>query len=140
MIEAVIDHFLASVSNEVERILKTKNTPEEVFTDILETFYRVGRNFINPAVMQDLCQHYPHYWEKIDKFRMARAQKLVTAILNDNAHASIRKINPHIATAIILAIAQTVVNPEFILSHGLTFQETIEQVIEFFKHGFLRDN
>lgn len=140
MLEAVIDHFLTNVSAEIDRILKTKNTSEEVFTDILETFYRVGRNFINPVVMQDMRQHYPHFWEKIDKFRMGRAQELITAFLKDNEKASIRGINPHIATAIVLATIQTVLNPEFIMSHDLTFQETAEQVIEFFKHGFLRGN
>lgn len=138
IIEAVIDHFLASVSREVEIILDTKKTPEEVFTAILETFYRVGRNFINPVVMQDMRQHYPQYWEKIDRFRMARAQGLIKALLNGSAQAKARGLNPHIVTAIVLATIQAVLNPEFILSRGLTFQETIEQVIEFFKYGFLK--
>ena len=136
--EAVIDHFLASVSAEMEIIVSTKRFPDEAFAAILETFYRVGRNIINPVVMQDMRQHYPHYWEKIDKFRMGRAQAVIKAFLDNNGRAAVQGVNPVIATAIVLASIQAVLNPEFILSNGLTFQETIEQVIEFFKHGFLK--
>lgn len=138
IIEGVIDRFLTSVSGEMERIVTTKKFSEEAFADMLETFYRLGRSYLNPVVMQDMRQHYPHYWEKIDRFRMSRAQEVFKTFLERSDKETIREINPRVATAIVLASVQAVLNPEFILSNGLNFHETVEQVIEFFKHGFLK--
>lgn len=140
IIEAVIDEFLSRMGQEVDKIVASQKTPEEIFTHILNNFFHVGRNIINPMVMQDLSQHYPHYWKKIDEFRMGKAVNLIKAFLRQSNRGYTREINPHIITTVVLTSIQAVLNPDFILTHGLTLEETVKQLLEFFKHGFLKES
>jgi AcrR family transcriptional regulator len=138
IIEAVIDCFMENMSREIEKIIETNKTPDEIFAQILDNFYRMGRPIINNMVFQDLRQHYPNYWKKIDEFRMKKAEKLIEVFIDSANKDYTREINPKVVTAAVLASIHAVLNPEFILSNGLSFNEAIEQLLEFFKHGFIR--
>jgi AcrR family transcriptional regulator len=139
IIEAVIDKLLSTVGGRLEKIIASDKEPDKKFEDILNIFYHVGRTFINPMVMQDLNRHYPQYWEKIDKYRMERAHLLIGIFLKEGQNRLAGSIDPRIAAAAVLASVQAVLNPEFILANQLTFEEAARQLVEFFKHGFIRD-
>lgn len=139
VIEAVIDHFLWKIAGEMERVIAEARTPAELIARALQNFYLYGQNFVfNPLILEDLRCHYPGFWRKIDNYRMEKAQNLVKAILDKSDKESTRKTDPRIITTAFLAAIQAVVNPEFILRNGLTFQETMEQVADLFAHGFLK--
>lgn len=138
IIEAVIDNFLGIVGNRVDEIITSDKTIEEKFTGICNLFYHVGRNMINPLVIQDLSQHYPQFWKKIDDYRMKKGRKIIKHLLGGiNA---VQGLNPKIVETVLLASLQAVLNPDFILAHGLTFEETVEQMVLFFKRAFGADD
>jgi AcrR family transcriptional regulator len=139
IIEAVIDNFLSSVGTEIDEVLSTGAEPEEILSSIMNVFYRVGRTIINPIVMRDLRTHYPHFWKKIDVYRMSRVHHVIQAILQENRAATIRDYDSCIITALVISSIQTILNPEFILSNNLSFEGTVLQLIEFFKHGLLKE-
>lgn len=139
IIEAVIDYNLSRIGKEMDKILLSNCNPQEAFGQILNLFYREGRNLINPLVMQDLIAHYPQYWRKIDEYRMQKAQKVIKTLVGYDKDGA-RGLNPKIVTAIIMSSIQAVLNPEFILANNLTFEETVVQVIDFFKYGIIKDN
>ncbi|PKM88790.1 MAG: hypothetical protein CVU87_06745 [Firmicutes bacterium HGW-Firmicutes-12] len=139
IIEAVIDNFLSSVGAEIDGILSTNNEPEQILSSIMNVFYRVGRTIINPIVMRDLRTHYPHFWKKIDEYRMNRVHHVIQAILQKNEAPTIRDYDPCIITALVISSIQTILTPEFILSNNLSFEGTVLQLIEFLKHGLLKE-
>lgn len=140
VIEAVVDSFMVRMGKEVDEIIASQKTPEEILAHILGIFSTVGRQIINPLVMQDLRQHYPHHWKRIDTFRMGKAQMIIKAMLAEHNKAYIREIDPRIATTIVLASIQAVLNPEFILANGLSFETAMRQILAFFKHGFIKES
>ena len=140
IIEAVIDTFLENMGREIDKILAAGKNPEEIFSDIVANFYQKGRVILNPLVLQDLRKHYPQYWRKIDKFRIKKIEKVIETFLIYSNKEDACNFNPQIVTGVVLASIHAVLNPEFIISNGLTFNEVLEQLLGIFKHGILNSN
>ncbi len=139
IIEAVIDSIIQRVTRELDRVIAEAHTPAELIAQALQNLYLYGQNLVfNPLILEDLRSHYPHFWQKIDRYRMEKAQNLIKAILSKSDKDLTREIDPRIMCTAFLAAIQAVVNPEFILKNGLTFQETLTQVVGLFTHGFIR--
>jgi len=138
IIEAALDQLLAEVAGKIEELVAACQKPEEVIAEMLNILYYVGRTLNNPLVLEDLRRHYPHYWKKIYEFRLEKAECIIKSkLLQDGRNkAYIRELDPRIVTTAILASVQAVANPEFILNNGLTFDETIRQLMELFQFGF----
>jgi len=138
IVQAVLDNFIVTMNSEIDQLISSRRTPEEVFTYMLTNIPRIGQVIINPLVMSDLRQHYPHCWKKIDDYRLKRVQEIAIMLLDDSNKEFTQEIDHRIVAEVIMASVQAVLNPDFILSNGLTFEDTVRQLIEFFKHGFLK--
>ncbi len=142
IIEATLEKFMTEVAGKMEEIAATPLKPEELVNRMLKTIHFVGGYIGNPLVLDDLRQHYPHYWKKIDEFRMKKAQEIIISklLLDEKNKEYIRDIDPRIVTAAMFASIKAVANPEFIITNGLTFDDTIRQLMDFFLHGILKEN
>jgi AcrR family transcriptional regulator len=128
VIEATLDSFMAQVADEVERILQSEPEPAHILSGLMQYLFIHGKFIINPQSFTDLKQHYPRLWQKIDQFRMNRI-KAILAFINSNGEAALDpEIDPRIITAVILASIQAVLNPDFVLTNNLTFEETARQL------------
>jgi len=142
IIEAALDKFMGEVATKIEEFVSTHHKPDEIMAHMLHNIlHHVGRIINNPLVLEDLRKHYPHYWRKIDDFRMEKAQHIINAkfFMDGKNKANIRDIDPRIITTAVLASVQAVANPEFIITNGLTFEDTIKQLMEFFQYGFMKE-
>jgi AcrR family transcriptional regulator len=140
IIEAAIDKFMADMAAKVDDFVATHHKPDEIINHMVQILHQAGSTIINPLVLDDLRQHYPHYWKKIDDFRMTKAQNIIKSkfFLDEKNKDYIREIDPRIVTTAVLASVQAVANPEFIITNGLTFEDTIRQLMEFFQYGILK--
>lgn len=141
IVEAAIDVFLADVAEKINDFVAIHHDPDEMFAQIFKVLSQVRINIGNPLVLDDLRQHYPHLWKKIAAFRKDKIMKVIQAKLffDEENKDYIRDLDPRIVTTAMLAAIDAVGNPQFILSNGLTFDETVKQLIEFFKHGFMKE-
>lgn len=139
IIEAVIDNFLTRVGREMDEVISSDAPPEEMLSRIMNIFFRIGRTIINPLVMNDLRTHYPNFWKKIDDYRMTKIHLVIQAVFQQNGEGRIRDFDPRIVSTIIITSIQTILNPEFILSNNLNFEDAVYQLIEFIKHGLLEE-
>ncbi|MFZ7101749.1 MAG: TetR/AcrR family transcriptional regulator [Peptococcaceae bacterium] len=138
IIEAALDKFMAGMAVKIEELVAVQRTPDEMVKYILDAFYQGGQIISNPLVLDDLRQHYPRYWKRIDDFRVAKVQNIIRVCLNDRNKAYTRELDPRIVTTAVLAAIRAVVNPEFIITNGLTFEETVRQLLEFLQYGFMK--
>lgn len=135
IIETVIEKMLLWTEKRIKEIISDCPSPEIMLKELLTHFLEVGRTLINPVVLDDLRRHYPHLWQRIDDFRMARAHMLVQTLITKSSKDGIRDIDSRIITRAVTASIQAVINPEFIINNGLTFEETVGQLLLFFKKG-----
>ncbi len=141
IIEAALDKVMTEMAVKIEEFAATHHKPDEIVTHMINILHQVGRTIGNPMVLDDLRQHYPHFWKKIDDFRMEKAQKIIKKkfFLDERNNACTRELDPRIVTTAILAAVQAVANPEFIITNGLTFEDTVRQLMEFFLYGFMKE-
>jgi AcrR family transcriptional regulator len=128
VIEATLDAFMAEIAGEVDRILLSEKKPARILSELLKYFCIHGQFVINPQSFNDLKQHYPQLWQKIDQFRLTRIRAVLAFISSSGASAVMKEIDPRIVTAVILASIQAVLNPDFVLANNLTFEETARQL------------
>lgn len=140
IIETVLEYFLQSVSQRIDELSTQKDSPADILKEIVAVFRTEVSGFINPLVLQDLQQHYPYLWERIEAFRYKKLQNIISIILAEKNGKYTRKLDPRIATAAMIASIQAVVNPDFILKNNLTADETISQLIDLFEYGIIKSN
>lgn len=140
IIEATLEKCMGDIASHIEEFATDHHKPEEIVKHLLHILHEVGQTILNPLVLNDLRRHYPHYWKKIDEFRMKKTQKVIQSkfFLDERNKAYIRNLNPRIVTTAVLASIQAVANPEFIVSNGLTAEETLTQLMEFFLYGIMK--
>ncbi|MFA7078929.1 MAG: TetR/AcrR family transcriptional regulator, partial [Syntrophomonas sp.] len=136
IIEASLDVFMAQMALEVEKILEQEEPAPEMIAAIMKQLFTRGQFIINPAGLNDLRVHYPQLWKKIDDFRLERARVAITRYMQQSKNPALREIDPRIVTAITLASIQAVINPDFILENGLTFESAATQLSKFLVASF----
>lgn len=135
IIEAVLDQFMAAIASGIERIVKEGDNPTEMFAQLVKHLTQTGGRLINPLVLQDLRVHYPHFWRKIEAFRTEKIQHFIQSMMEDKGY--VRNIRPPIFKAAFIASIQAVLSPDFILDHGLTFDDAAVQLVELFTYGLV---
>ncbi|MEN6325336.1 MAG: TetR/AcrR family transcriptional regulator [Syntrophomonas sp.] len=131
IIEAVVENFINRAAAEGDRIIKLEANPVNIINHMLSYLFANGRFITGDPGLNDLRQYYPHLWEKIERFRSERIAMVIGIINCGRREQAADAIDPRIITTAILASIQAVLNPDFILDNGLSFEKTAEQLIRF---------
>ncbi|MDD4802595.1 MAG: TetR/AcrR family transcriptional regulator [Syntrophomonas sp.] len=137
VIEATLDTFMAEVADEAARIMKSEKDPARILSEILKYLFVHGQFLTNSRSFADLKQYYPHLWNKIDRFRLEQVRTVLNFIYSHKQKPLSQDLDLRIVTAIILASIQAVLNPDFILSNNLSFEETARQLSKYLLDSLL---
>lgn len=131
IIEATLDAFMAHMAHQIDQILTREDPAPEMIAAVMKELFAQGQFIFNPNGLNDLRVHYPHLWQKIDSFRMERARIAIAVYMQRSDNRVLQGIDPRIISTVILASLQAVLNPDFILENGLTFEATAIQLSKF---------
>ncbi|HOB11570.1 MAG TPA: TetR/AcrR family transcriptional regulator [Syntrophomonadaceae bacterium] len=131
LIAAVIDDFLASMSSKADELIASGSAPQQIIRTLLAHLLDQGKFIISARSLEDLRLIYPHLWDKIDAFRTEKIRIIIDYIIRTNSNSPVSDIDLRIFSAVVTASIQAVVNPDFILENGLTFEEVSAQLIRF---------
>lgn len=138
IIAALMERFMNMMGREIERIVATGAGPADMLTGVVRLATQTGRTIINPLVLDDLRRYYPGLWDKIEQFRAEKIQQnIFRVLLNKDGGKFVGNVEPEIFAAAFLASVRAVVNPEFILDKGLTFEAAVEQLVKLFLFGIV---
>lgn len=135
IIEATLDAFMIERALKIEEIMSREESAPEIIASVIKEISSQGQFIFNPAGLNDLRVHYPYLWQKIDSFRMERAQHIISTYIQRSENRSLQEIDPRIITTVILTAIQAVLNPEFILENNLTFESAATQLSRFIVFG-----
>lgn len=132
IVEACLNTFAAEMAAEMDKTISQDIPAAEMIAAVMQNLINHGQFIINPLVLNDLRVHYPQLWKKLDAFRMEKASYAITRYIQQSDKPDLQGIDPLILTSIILASIQAVINPDFILDNGFSFEYTARQIGEFF--------
>ncbi len=128
IIAAAVDEFLQEMEQERDRLIDSGCSPQEIVSAIMKKLVTDGRFIFGAPNLKEIQQVYPHIWEKIDAFRTEKFMYLLNYFREKGEVEILRETDPRIVSAIFIAIAQSVLTPEFIIKNDLTFEYTLSQV------------
>ncbi|MCL5935516.1 MAG: TetR/AcrR family transcriptional regulator [Firmicutes bacterium] len=135
IIVSVLEDFMSAMSQKVDQALATSTDPLEKILNVIKVIPDNVSLFF-PLVLHDLQKHYPHLWEKVERFRAGRAEHIIERIINDET-GRFKKINPKVFTTSLLAGIRAVLNPVFIMENNLTLEEAVQALFTIFLHGIV---
>lgn len=138
ILEAALTCFMEEMGRHFDQLIEGRLKPEAVLDELFKRILDSSTGIINPKVMTDLQKHYPQYWVKIDRYRTEKLHKLVNYMLENSNQDKERGLDPALVSAVIIAVVQNTLNPDFLLKRGLAFQETARQVIDFIQYGLFK--
>lgn len=138
MVSAVIDDLMALIEEKVNQTLDSSQNPVEKIISLIRVLSQ-NLSVLSPTVMGDMQKHYPHIWDRIERFRAQKARKVVEMLIAGNQEGYFREIVPEVFITALQATARDVINPGFILQHNLTIKKTITSVFDIFLYGILSD-
>lgn len=128
VVEATLDAFMQDMGRELDTIFLQENDPVKIINNIFTQLSIRGRFTLNTRSLDDLRRYYPHLWVKIDKFRQDRIRHIFFRLPGLNRPGTLNHVDPRILLAVITASIQAVLNPEFIIDNGLTFEDAALQL------------
>lgn len=137
VIAGAIDHFMRQIESESERILSGESDPAVILADMQKYLLQQGHFAINDQSMRDLQEHYPELWQKIDRFRSSMLRKVLAHIAHSAGSRLLADIDYVIAETMILSWIQSVINPDFMIRHRLSFEEAMRPVSSILLYGIL---
>ncbi|HHW40676.1 MAG TPA: TetR/AcrR family transcriptional regulator [Syntrophomonadaceae bacterium] len=136
VIEATLDAFMQEIGSEADRLTASRAKAADIIDSMIGYLVTRGQFLTSSRGLHDLKRHYPRLWEKIVRFRAEKMQDVIAALIQKSEREAVRRIDPRIITEAFIAAINAVANPDFILSNGMTFEETARQLIELIKYTF----
>lgn len=137
MIEATLDAFMAEVALVADQLVQTEKEPARILSGLLNYLFIHGHFVTNPYSFNDLRVYYPNLWQKINRFRLERIVFILDFIHNREESGITSEVDPRIISTVILASIQAVLNPDFIMTNNLNFEETARQLSNLLLNGFI---
>jgi AcrR family transcriptional regulator len=137
IIETTLEFFMQEM-HEFFRALLAENLPaEEAMSHLFKTLSANGQFIFNPSSLEDLRVHYPFLWERLDRFRSQRIQEFLSYIIEKSEHKTIHQIDPRLLAAVVQASIHATINPDFLLSNNLSFEDATTQLSSFWVTALL---
>ncbi|MCL6611270.1 MAG: TetR/AcrR family transcriptional regulator [Peptococcaceae bacterium] len=136
MISAVMEEIMAETGEMVDSALSSRENPVEKLTALVRVVSQ-QLGLINPLVLRDMQKHYPRVWNRIESFRAEKVRSIVEMLLAGNRQGYFRETIPEVFITALLAGIRDVINPGFILQHGLTVEKTIAAFFDIFLYGIV---
>jgi AcrR family transcriptional regulator len=137
VIEATLANMMAQVSQSLTHLLEEEHDPALILTSLQKILLQHGAFAINPRSIHDLQHYYPHLWQKIERFRQEQLETALGVIAAKCDASQLNPIDFRIAKAVILGSIQAVLNPDFVLSNNLTFEDAVRQLSTMLLFGWI---
>lgn len=137
VIEAALECFMQSMAEYADSLIKTEKDPVALIKTMFTAITTRGQFALNPRSMDDLRRFYPHLWVIIDDFRQERLRSIFALFSSQGYLKNTDQVNPTIALQVVSSAIQNVLNPDFLLNNGLSFQDACLDLSRILLHGLL---
>ncbi len=110
--------------------------PKEALTgrNVSKPFYP-----IYPTIISELPFLYPTIWEEIDQFRHSLIERIATLLENEKDDYIKETIHVKVISLMLFAIVETIIHPQFLNQHHISFEQAFQSAMELLFTGIIRD-
>lgn len=138
LVAELVDEIIADLTKIAEQSMKSNLPPME---RCLAVFANVGGYLcrLNQRVMADIENYYPNLFERMERIRAERIAGFTEILKNGVSSGDFKPINSIVASKMIAASIEAVLNPAFLNKSGLTTDEAISTLKTIFLQGIQSD-
>ncbi|MDI6710407.1 MAG: TetR/AcrR family transcriptional regulator [Thermoanaerobacterales bacterium] len=136
VLEGVIRRLMARIEARTEDVLQAELPPGEKLRGIVRVIVEHAR-VLEPLAFGNLPRMYPRLWAMVDEYRAERIGRLADVIARGGASGDFRPVHPQVAVAAVIAAVRAVLNPAFIMRHGLSLPQAFDELFGLFLYGLL---
>jgi len=129
LFEATIDKVTDEI---IARNLRLSDSAKDINTIIAGALPNISY-LINPQFLADLSHHYPMLWQKIDRIRQKKIDRLIDHLLV-SSKLRLRVDSGIFKTSLLTAMSE-ILSPEFILKSGMSFEQVGLEFLNMFIFG-----
>lgn len=137
VIEATLDAFMQNMAELSDILINTEKDPVALIKAMFTAVTTRGQFALSTRAMDDLRRYYPHLWTIIDGFRQERLKLIFNLFASRGYIQGPEQVNPTLALKVISSSVQNILNPDFLLNNGLSFEEACLDLSRLLLYGFL---
>ncbi|UWG95741.1 TetR/AcrR family transcriptional regulator [Dehalobacter sp. DCM] len=133
--EALFEAVINKITDEIiARNIHLTDTEKDIHLMITGILQNISY-LINPQFLADLNNHFPLLWKRIDQIRQKKIDFLIEHLLTKRKLRL--RVDKQIFKASLIAAMTAVLNPEFILKSGMSFEQVGQEFLSIFIFGAL---
>ena len=138
IVDRIITDIIDELGKRFDDIDHSDSAPIDKMYDLFASMYQLLGSLSVP-ILHDIKTGYPEINTRIDDFRTSHKDLVRRTIEGGIESGDFNpEINPDIATEMIMGAAEKVIHPEYIISHNLTVEQTINSFKAFIVSGLVK--
>jgi AcrR family transcriptional regulator len=135
LVAACLNEINDELDKSVKDIFEEQHPSRDMLVSaLIKIFIQMSAN-VN--ILQDLHRYYPELWSVFDERRAARIKLAERFIEKGIAAGQFHNVNVKVALFSYVAAVRTVINPSFLKTNKIEFNEAYESLITLFLNGLL---
>lgn len=137
LLTTVVKDFAGKVTEEIIQIMKNDKNSVEKLIDVLMLIQNSMRT-ISLKYLEDIRKHKPKLWNYIENFRRENLENIVQqTIQNGKKEGFFEDVDPEIVFRIFYGAVNSVLMPDFLISHPISKDDAIRQTFDILLNGIL---
>lgn len=139
IVNDAIKILISGVKSQVETLLASEDNAVEKFVQVIRLLTATITRF-SDKWLSDLRHHAPHIWMKVDETRKILLYENISKIIKQGQKEDlIKKYPPELIITLFIGAIRNVVNPEFLTSTLLSYDEAVRHTFSILLGGILTD-
>ena len=137
--KAIFENLRARIN---EKILYIEKNEKDPLTVISQNIMFVQKELAPwfEHFLGDIKTELPELWQKFINYRTEKILEVEELIRSGIKKKKFRDVNSMIATRTFLGAIDSVINPDFLQNENISFQNAMEQVVDIWSKGMIKNN
>ena len=135
--KALVKRLQQQLNISLDNIEKTQHDPLRIFSDsVMLLRKQLGPWFEH--FFREIPTELPSLWEEFLYFRNEKILGIRLLIEKGSKNGTFRRVNAAIATEAYLGAVKAITNPRFLEQENLTFEQSLDAILDLWSKGILR--
>ncbi len=137
IVSDAVKMLITGVKGQVEGLISAEGNAVEKFMQVIKLLTATITKF-SDKWLSDLRHHAPHIWMKVDETRKVLLYENISKIIQQGQKEDlIKKYPPELIITMFIGAIRNVVNPDFLISTRLSYDEAVRHTFSILLGGTL---